>query len=105
MIASETEKRRIAEEKAASLSSELKKAKDKISKLSNDVEQLDFISDLMAEDLDFYEDAIGFITPTGKKYHTIHCHYFKEANEYWAHNVEYCEDLGYTPCSECHKYR
>lgn len=99
----EVEKRKSAETKAAFLSSELEKAKNEISKLSERVEQLDFVSDLMAEDLDFYENSIGFITPTGKKYHTIHCHYFEEANEYWAHNIEYCENLGYEPCSQCHR--
>lgn len=40
---------------------------------------------------------IGFVVSGSSKYHTYECNVFTSAKEYWAHNVEYCKYLGYSP--------
>ena len=51
--------------------------------------------------LSAYYGGIGFIVEGSSYYHSIDCPYFSSANEYWAHNVEYCEYIGYRKCPYC----
>lgn len=44
---------------------------------------------------------IGFIVDGSKYYHRFDCDIYTAADEYWAHNVEYCVHLGYPPCPQC----
>lgn len=44
---------------------------------------------------------IGFIVNGSKYYHHFECDKFKNAGSFYAHNIEYCEYLGYTKCPEC----
>lgn len=46
-------------------------------------------------------DKIGFIVEGSKYYHRFECEDYTGAQEYWAHNVEYCEYLGYSRCPKC----
>ena len=48
------------------------------------------------------ETQIGFVTAEGTKYHVYDCSYIQNADYFAAHNIEYCEMLGYLPCSQCH---
>ncbi|WNX85724.1 hypothetical protein RWV98_05510 [Agathobaculum sp. NTUH-O15-33] len=53
------------------------------------------------QDMLFLSDNIGFITNEGNRYHRFDCSYFNMETEWFAHNVEYCQYLGYSPCEHC----
>lgn len=55
----------------------------------------------MEQNLCYLYDDIGFIINDSDHYHTYKCPTFQNANEYWAHNIEYCEYLSYTKCESC----
>lgn len=60
--------------------------------------------DLLAESNDyltFYYYGIGLIVDGSSHYHSFDCPIFEEADEYWAHNVEFCQSMGYTECPVC----
>lgn len=83
----------------------------RVSTLSTEKTQLqEKVNDLEArnEDLSGYlHDAtflynnIGFIVEGSNRYHNYDCPVFQGADEYWAHNIEYCEYLGYSKCRNC----
>lgn len=83
----------------------------RVSTLSTEKTQLqEKVNDLEArnEDLSGYlHDAtflynnIGFIVEESNRYHNYDCPVFQGADEYWAHNIEYCEYLGYSKCGNC----
>lgn len=83
----------------------------RVSALSTEKTQLqEKVNDLEArnEDLSGYlHDAtflynnIGFIVEGSNRYHNYDCPVFQGADEYWAHNIEYCEYLGYSKCGNC----
>lgn len=83
----------------------------RVSTLSTEKTQLqEKVNDLEArnEDLSGYlHDAtflynnIGFIVEGSNRYHNYDCPVFQGAGEYWAHNIEYCEYLGYSKCGNC----
>ena len=83
----------------------------RVSTLSTEKTQLqEKVNDLEArnEDLSGYlHDAtflynnIGFIVEGSNRYHNYDCPVFQGADEYWAHNIEYCEYLGYSKCGTC----
>lgn len=51
----------------------------------------------------FLDISIGIITDLNSgEYHSYDCLEFQNADTYWAHNIEYCEHLGYSPCDRCH---
>lgn len=50
----------------------------------------------------FLDGYIGFVVSGSNNYHTIDCRYYRNSDEYWAHNIEYCDYLGYSPCQICH---
>lgn len=49
----------------------------------------------------FLNNAIGFIADGNGYYHNFNCEIYQNADVFWAHNIEYCEFLGYEPCPEC----
>lgn len=49
----------------------------------------------------FLYNNIGFIVEGSNRYHNYDCPVFQGADEYWAHNIEYCEYLGYSKCGNC----
>lgn len=49
----------------------------------------------------FLNHNIGFIVDGSHRYHSYDCPVFQAADEYWAHNIEYCIYLGYSKCSVC----
>ena len=51
---------------------------------------------------DFLNKYIGFIVDGSSTYHTKDCPIFTAVDEFTAHNVNYCDYLGYSPCPECH---
>ena len=44
---------------------------------------------------------IGYIYDGYKNYHQLGCSRIGNYEQYWAHNIEYCEYLGYDPCPAC----
>lgn len=49
----------------------------------------------------FLYNSIGFIVDGSSYYHEYNCPVFQSADEYWAHNIEYCQSLGFNPCPIC----
>ena len=49
----------------------------------------------------FLNYSIGFIVKGSSYYHKYDCAIYKAEDKYWAHNIEYCEYLGYSPCPVC----
>ena len=67
----------------------------------NDLQdQLDVAHDL---GLEMYSElyGIGYVVEGSPYYHHFRCDELAWADTYWAHNVEYCEYLGYPPCPDC----
>lgn len=93
------------------LAAEKAELRSRVSALSTEKTQLqEKVNDLEArnEDLSGYlHDAtflynnIGFIVEGSNRYHNYDCPVFQGADEYWAHNIEYCEYLGYSKCGNC----
>ena len=93
------------------LTAENVELRSRVSTLSTEKTQLqEKVNDLEArnEDLSGYlHDAtflynnIGFIVEGSNRYHNYDCPVFQGADEYWAHNIEYCEYLGYSKCGNC----
>lgn len=93
------------------LAAENAELRSRVSALSTEKTQLqEKVNDLEVrnEDLSGYlHDAtflynnIGFIIEGSNRYHNYDCPVFQGADEYWAHNIEYCEYLGYSKCGNC----
>lgn len=93
------------------LAAENAELRSRVSALSTEKTQLqEKVNDLEArnEDLSGYlHDAtflynnIGFIVEGSNRYHNYDCPVFQGADEYWTHNIEYCEYLGYSKCGNC----
>lgn len=49
----------------------------------------------------FLHNRIGFIVSGSSYYHDYDCPTFNSAPEFWAHNIEYCQYLGYSACQNC----
>lgn len=52
-------------------------------------------------DARFLRGNFGFIVTGSKYYHNYSCSILPNAPEYWAHNVEYCQYIGYSECPDC----
>lgn len=93
------------------LSRSLSAAKSRIEQLNERIEDDDAkiqslleLNELLLDsniDASFYYQTIGFIVNGSSYYHSFDCPIFKDASEYWAHNVEYCEYIGYQKCPNC----
>lgn len=75
-----------------------------IQRLQRDMENYnDKMNDFytFVEESAFLRNSIGFIVEGSPYYHSYRCSTFQNANEYWAHNIEYCQYLGYSQCPYC----
>lgn len=60
-----------------------------------------FADQLQAQrQLQFYEDCIGLIDESDKRYHAYGCEDFDDTF-FWGYNVEQLEQMGYRPCPKC----
>lgn len=82
--------------------------RETIEKLEAEIEDLEYWKDVMGDAIDNTSPAaytlrtsIGFIVEGSGYYHKYDCNLYQEADTYWAHNIEYCEYLGYPPCPRC----
>lgn len=62
--------------------------------------QKEGLSDHLGAALFLYNN-IGFIVNGSSYYHNYECPVFQAASEYWAHNIEYCQSIGYGACPVC----
>ena len=86
------------------VSSENTKLRDQISDLSDENDDLQSENDELVgyrHDAIFLYNRIGFIVSGSSRYHNYECPIFQAADGYWAHNIEYCEYLGYSQCGLC----
>lgn len=82
----------------------IKKYRETEADLRTSLYQAESRNDNMDEHLGaaiFLYNSIGFIVDGSSYYHEYNCPVFQAADEYWAHNIEYCQSLGFTPCPIC----
>lgn len=103
---SERQKAQSAEQRALTAEGKLKteqatveKQKDRISKLHDQIDELR----KDADDAEFLRRRIGFIVDGSNYYHHRGCPVFQAESTFWAHNIEYCQSLGYSKCPVCWK--
>lgn len=53
------------------------------------------------QDLLFFYNKIGFIVDGSLCYHSFDCPIVREADGYFAHNIKFCEGMGYIKCADC----
>ena len=83
--------------RVSTLSTEKTQLQEKVNDL--EARNEDLSGDL--HDATFLYNNIGFIVEGSNRYHNYDCPVFQGADEYWAHNIEYCEYLGYSKCGNC----
>ena len=81
--------------------STLSTEKTQLQEKSNDLEARNEDLSGYLHDAIFLYNNIGFIVEGSNRYHNYDCPVFQGADEYWAHNIEYCEYLGYSKCGNC----
>lgn len=55
----------------------------------------------LVEENSFYYSHIGFVVSGEYVYHRYYCPRFQTSDGFYAHNIEYCEYLGYSQCPDC----
>lgn len=86
-----------AKGKISTLENTIALQKNELHSLSDEKDNLDELLDISLEAL----GRIGYIVSGSRYYHRFYCDIYTDADEYWAHNIEYCAYLGYTPCPDC----
>lgn len=81
--------------------SALSTEKTQLQEKANDLEARNEDLSGYLHDATFLYSNIGFIVEGSNRYHNYDCPVFQGADEYWAHNIEYCEYLGYSKCGNC----
>lgn len=81
--------------------STLSTEKTQLQEKANDLEARNEDLSGYLHDAIFLYNNIGFIVEGSNRYHNYDCPVFQGADEYWAHNIEYCEYLGYLKCGNC----
>lgn len=81
--------------------STLSTEKTQLQEKENDLEARNEDLSGYLHDATFLYNNIGFIVEGSNRYHNYDCPVFQGADEYWAHNIEYCEYLGYSKCGNC----
>lgn len=71
--------------------------------LQKELETKENVIELMLPAAYVTEKQIGFIVDGSKYYHQFKCSVYQAEDEFWAHNIEYCEYLGYKKCPLCWK--
>lgn len=51
---------------------------------------------------EFYTNNACVISPSGEKYHRLHCHHILESDEYIILNMATAEERGYEACNDCY---
>ena len=76
----------------------------KVGDLNTELARVNIQKERLYDHLDaalFLYNNIGFIVNGSSYYHNYECPVFQAASEYWAHNIEYCQSIGYGACPVC----
>lgn len=84
-----------------SMKSDISVYETKTNQLQASYEDAKERADEYEEEASFLNRRIGLIVDGSPYYHSYLCSVFQESDTFWAHNVEYCESLGYEKCPIC----
>lgn len=82
----------------------IKEYRTKVGDLNTEIARIKAQKEGLYDHLDaalFLYNNIGFIVNGSSYYHNYECPVFQAASEYWAHNIEYCQSIGYGACPVC----
>lgn len=102
--AESAEKIRVLNNKLTQKEEAIKEYRTKVGDLNTELARVKAQKEGLYDHLDaalFLYNNIGFIVNGSSYYHNYECPVFQEASEYWAHNIEYCQSIGYRACPVC----
>lgn len=93
------------------LNNKIQQKEEAISTYRTRLEEMDNLYSILSDqherledfslDAVFLYESIGFIVDGSSYYHKFDCPVYRSADEYTAHNIEYCRYLGYRACPVC----
>lgn len=102
--AESAEKIRVLNNKLTQKEEALEEYRTKVGNLNTELARVKIQKEGLSDHLDaalFLYNNIGFIVSGSSYYHNYECPVFQAASEYWAHNIEYCQSIGYGACPVC----
>lgn len=102
--AESAEKIRVLNNKLTQKEEVLEEYRTKVGDLNTELARVKAQKEGLYDHLDaalFLYNNIGFIVNGSSYYHNYECPVFQAASEYWAHNIEYCQSIGYGACPVC----
>lgn len=102
--AESAEKIRVLNNKLTQKEEAIKEYRTKVGDLNTELARVKAQKEGLYDHLDaalFLYNNIGFIVSGSSYYHNYECPVFQAADEYTAHNIEYCRYLGYGACPVC----
>lgn len=102
--AESAEKIRVLNNKLTQKEEALEEYRTKVGNLNTELARVKIQKEGLSDHLDaalFLYNNIGFIVNGSSYYHNYECPVFQAASEYWAHNIEYCQSIGYSACPVC----
>lgn len=102
--AESAEEIRVLNNKLTQKEEAIKEYRTKVGDLNTELARVKTQKEGLYDHLDaalFLYNNIGFIVNGSSYYHNYECPVFQAASEYWAHNIEYCQSIGYRACPVC----
>lgn len=102
--AESAEKIRVLNNKLTQKEEAISEYRTKVGDLNTELARANIQKENLYDHLDaalFLYNNIGFIVNGSSYYHNYECPVFQAASEYWAHNIEYCQSIGYSACPVC----
>lgn len=102
--AESAEEIRVLNKKLTQKEEAIKEYRTKVGDLNTELARVKTQKEGLYDHLDaafFLYNNIGFIVSGSSYYHNYECPVFQAASEYWAHNIEYCQSIGYGACPVC----
>lgn len=102
--AESAEEIRVLNNKLTQKEEAIKEYRTRVGDLNTELARVKDQKDGLYDHLDaaiFLYNNIGFIVNGSSYYHNYECPVFQAASEYWAHNIEYCQSIGYRACPVC----
>lgn len=98
--AKSAEETRVLNNKITQLNSAIASYRDNVGELKSQIKDLESRNTYFNEYM-VLNYRIGFIVDGSAYYHRYSCPVYRAADEYTAHNIEYCRYLGYSACPVC----
>ena len=98
--AESAEEIRVLNKKITQLNSSIASYRDNVGELKSQIKDLESRNTYFNEYM-VLNYRIGFIVDGSAYYHRYSCPVYRAADEYTAHNIEYCRYLGYGACPVC----